>query len=238
MQSLLPTVVTVAIVVLSTTSFPPVTCRKNIDKSIFHPSVLYTVSILSDEQRANQYIFEDTFVQAVYGSDILMDLFDLTKSTAVEVSHFNEDQFKETLALLGAIHPEKIANFASRPMVQNFRVFTREEMVRVYSSWASGYTDSQGILTQDNAKDLAKQYANFFEQSAQDTVVEGDPSSKFPAISNGFLQYLKSIETLSADNGWKVAIYYESEWLLTAAETPASRDLFVKCSAVANGDPN
>ncbi|GFY50013.1 uncharacterized protein TNIN_76601 [Trichonephila inaurata madagascariensis] len=206
MQSLLPTVVTVVIVVLSTTSFTPVTCRKDIDKRVFHPSVLYTVSILTDEQRADQDIFVDTFVQAVHDSDTLMDLFDLTESTSVEVSHFAEDQFKDTLALLGATHPEKIANFATRPM--------------------------------DNAKDLAKQYANFFEKSAKDTVVEGDPSSKFPAISNGFLQYLKSIETLTADNGWKVAIYYESEWLLTAAETPDSRDLFVKCSAEANGDPN
>ncbi|GFR18131.1 uncharacterized protein TNCT_665191 [Trichonephila clavata] len=238
MQSLLQTVATVVIVVLCTTSFTTVTCRRDIDKSIYHPSMLYTVSILSDEQRADQDIFVDTFVQAVYDSDTLMDLFDLTESTAVEVSHFAEDQFKDTLALLGATHPEKIANFATRPMVQNFRVFTRKEMVRVYSSWAAGYTDSQGILTQDNAEDLAKQYANIFEKSAKDTVVEGDPSSKFPAISNGFLEYLKSIETLSADNGWKVATYYESEWLLTAAETPASRDLFVKCSAEANGDPN
>ncbi|GFY77169.1 hypothetical protein TNIN_480781, partial [Trichonephila inaurata madagascariensis] len=66
------------------------TCRKDIDKRVFHPSVLYTVSILTDEQRADQDIFVDTFVQAVHDSDTLMDLFRL-RSTSVEVSHFAEE---------------------------------------------------------------------------------------------------------------------------------------------------
>ncbi|GFQ68553.1 uncharacterized protein TNCT_108581, partial [Trichonephila clavata] len=274
--------------------------QANIGKSIFHPSVVYTVSILSDDQRTDQDTFVDTFVQLVYESDSLMDLFDFSKTPAIEYTqhaykngpvpelasqiakhpippHNNrpksnlslisgygqpvremasDDRPKSeekgheqilgdcirhlvtVLASLGARKPEKIADFSTRPMAQNFNVFTREEMVRVYSSVAASYLDSQGILTQDNAKDLANQYANTFEKSANETVVEDDPTSKFEAVGNGLMEFLMSVDTMTVEKGWVGAIYYESEWLLTAAETPASRDLFVRCSAEANGDPN
>ncbi|GFQ68550.1 uncharacterized protein TNCT_108561 [Trichonephila clavata] len=236
MNSLFQTLLKATVVVLYTTTFSPVQANK--EKSIFHPSVVYTVSILSDDQRTDQDTFIDTFVQLVYESDSLMDLFDLSKTPAIEYTQHAYKHFVTVLASLGARKPEKIADFSTRPMAQNFNVFTREEMVRVYSSVAASYLDSQGILTQDNAKDLANQYANTFEKSANETVVEDDPTSKFEAVGNGLMEFLMSVDTLTVEKGWVGAIYYESEWLLTAAETPASRDLFVRCSAEANGDPN
>ncbi|GFY18440.1 uncharacterized protein TNCV_2396681 [Trichonephila clavipes] len=235
MNSLLQTIFTVTFVVLYTTTFSPV---QAVEKSIFRPSVVYTVSILSDDQRSDQDNFVDTFVQLVYESDTLKDLFDLSESPAIEYAQHAYNDFVTILTSLGAIDPDKTADFATRPMAQNFKVFTREEMVRVYSNVASSYLDSQGILTQDNAQDLANQLASTFEKSAKETVVEGDPTSKFSAVGNGFIEFLMSNDNLTVEKVWVVAIYYESEWLLTAAETPASRDLFVKCSAEANGDPN
>ncbi|PRD28274.1 UNVERIFIED_CONTAM: hypothetical protein NCL1_32900 [Trichonephila clavipes] len=235
MNSLLQTIFTVTFVVLYTTTFSPV---QAVEKSIFRPSVVYTVSILSDDQRSDQDNFVDTFVQLVYESDTLKDLFDLSESPAIEYAQHAYNDFVTVLTSLGAIDPDKTADFATRPMAQNFKVFTREEMVRVYSNVASSYLASQGILTQDNAQDLANQLASTFEKSAKETVVEGDPTSKFSAVGNGFIEFLMSNDNLTVEKVWVLAIYYESEWLLTAAETPASRDLFVKCSAEANGDPN
>ncbi|GFY41904.1 uncharacterized protein TNIN_247521 [Trichonephila inaurata madagascariensis] len=174
------------------------------EKSIFHPSVVYTVSILSDDQRTDQDTFVDTFVQLVYKSDILKDLFDLSETPAIEFAGYVHKHFVPMLASLGARNPEKIADFATRPMAQNFKLFTREEMVRVYSSVAASYLYSQGILIQDNAKDLANQYANTFEKSANETVVENDPTSKFKAIGNGLMEFLMSKDTLTVEKpGWE-----------------------------------
>ncbi|GFQ68547.1 uncharacterized protein TNCT_108531 [Trichonephila clavata] len=214
------------------------TVQANIEKSVFRPSVVYTVSILSDDQRTDQDTFVDTFVQLVYESDTLKDLFDLSETPAIEYAQHAYNDFVTVLTSLGATDPNKTADFATRPMAQNFKVFTREEMVNVYSNKASSYAYSEGILNQDNAKDLAIQYANTFEKTAKEYVVEGDPTSKFQAIGNGFIEFLMSIDNVTVAKGWVVAISYETDWLMLAAETPASRDLFVKCSAEANGDPN
>ncbi|GFY41902.1 uncharacterized protein TNIN_247501 [Trichonephila inaurata madagascariensis] len=208
------------------------------EKSIFHPNIVYTVSILSDDQRTDQDTFVDTFVQLVYESNTLKDLFDLSETPAIEFASYAHKHIATELASLGAKNPERVADFATRPMAQNFKVFTREEMVRVYSSVAASYLYSQGILMQDNAQDLANEYANSFEKSANETVVENDPTTKFKAVGNGFMEFLMSKGTLTHEKAWTVAIITKASGLLTAAETPASRDLFVRCSAEANGDPN
>ncbi|GFY18399.1 uncharacterized protein TNCV_2396281 [Trichonephila clavipes] len=213
--------------------------QANADKSYFHPSVLYTVSILSDDQRTDQDTFVDTFVQLVYESDTLKDLFDLSETPAIGYSHHAYNDSVIVLTSLGATNPDKIADFETRPMAQNFKVFTREEMVTVYSNKASSYAYSQGILTQNNAKYLAVQYANIYEKTAKEYVVEGDPTSKYQAIGNGFIQFVMSIDdNLTVEKGWVLAIFYESYWLMLAAETPASRVLFENCSAEADHDSN
>ncbi|GFY59340.1 uncharacterized protein TNIN_278521 [Trichonephila inaurata madagascariensis] len=206
---------------------------------MFRPSVFYIVSLLSDDQRTDQYTFVDTFVQLVYGSDTLKDLFDLSETPAIGYARNAYNDFVNVLTSLGANDPDKIADFATRPMAQNFKIFTREEMVTVYSNKASSYAYSQGILTQNNAKDLAIQYANIYEKTAKEYVVEGDPTSKYQAIGKGFIQFLMSIEdNLTVEKAWVVAIFYEIDWLMLAAETPASRVLFGNCSAEVNGDFN
>ncbi|GFY58607.1 uncharacterized protein TNIN_487441 [Trichonephila inaurata madagascariensis] len=139
------------------------------------------------------------------------------------------------LTSLGARNPEKTVDFTTRPMTQNFKVFTREEMVRAYAGYVASNLGSRGILTQEFATDLA----NTYEISANETVVKGDPTSKFNAVGNGLQEFLMSKVPLTGEKCyWKGAVYYESQWLLTAAESSASRDLFVRCSAEANGDPN
>ncbi|GFY18378.1 uncharacterized protein TNCV_2396071 [Trichonephila clavipes] len=103
---------------------------------------------------------------------------------------------------LGARDPEKIADFTTRSMAQNFKVFTREEMIRVYAGFAASYLGSQRILTQDCTKDLA----NTYEKSANETVVEDDPTSKFKAVENELTEFLMSEDTLTGENCWKGAI--------------------------------
>ncbi|GFS73007.1 uncharacterized protein NPIL_323741, partial [Nephila pilipes] len=95
-----------------------------------------------------------------------------------------------------------------------------------------------GVLTQENADLLGSQFTLFFEDSSRKYVKEGDPTSKFPAITEGIVVFLKSIGPLTYEEGLTVSISYESEWLLKAVETPYSTKLFYRCSFEADGDPN
>ncbi|GFT14567.1 uncharacterized protein NPIL_538501 [Nephila pilipes] len=237
MNSILQAVFKVTFVVLCTSNFKSVICHEY-DENTFRPSIAYRVKILSDDERADQDTFVNTFVEEVRGSDTLKDMFDLSETPALAYSRHAYNDFVRVLTSLGADDPDTIADFATRPMRKNFDFFTREEIVRVYANKASCYADSQGLLSQDNAEDLAKQYASAFEQSAQENLKEGDPTSKFTAIGNGFIQFLMSIDTLNVEKGWVVAISYESEWLLTAVENQNSTNLFYRCSFEADGDPN
>ncbi|GFY59339.1 uncharacterized protein TNIN_278511, partial [Trichonephila inaurata madagascariensis] len=198
------------------------TCQENGDESndeIFYPGVAYNVTILSDEQRTPVNTFVDTFVKAVYGSDTLKNVFDISETSAQQFTRFVYGHFIDLLKSVNAKDPEPIADFGTRPMGQNFDVFTLKEMLRVYSNTVSSYALSEGALTQDNAKDLAMRYVDIMEKQAKKNVKQGDPTSKYPAIGDGILEFFKSVSTVDVDKVWKIAIYFGSEWLLTAAET-------------------
>ncbi|GFY18401.1 uncharacterized protein TNCV_2396301 [Trichonephila clavipes] len=133
------------------------------------------------------------------------------------VSRLNCDDFSDLLKSVNAKDPEPIVDFGTRPMGQNFDVFTLKEMLRVYSNTVSSYALSEGALSEDNANDLAMRYVDIMEKQAKENVKQDDPTSKYPANSRIF-----QVSTVDVDKVWKIAIYFDSEWLLTAAETSRS----------------
>ncbi|GFY18387.1 uncharacterized protein TNCV_2396161 [Trichonephila clavipes] len=217
----------VSFTVLYLVYLTPVICQANIYGTIFRPTLSYTVDILSDAQRTNQDLYVSTFVQKVYDSNTLINLFDISQSPASAYANHVYGDFINVLASLGEPLPEIMADFATRPMYV-FDFFTLEVMVRLSANVMAVYTDSQGLLT--DPQELATRYANFCEERARASVVASDPTSKFRAITDSFVDYLKSIEMLSAENGRKLVIIYGSEWLLLAAETSAGRDLRARCT--------
>ncbi|GFS92526.1 uncharacterized protein NPIL_581171 [Nephila pilipes] len=130
---------------------------------------------------------------------------------------------------LNAEDPATIADFATRPMVQNFNVFTWDVMVRVYANVAANYAYSVGKLTSKSAKSLAEKYTNSFMKTAKKYAGKGKPQSKFFGVGNGLINFLKSLQPLTVDKLWKVAVSYESEWLLAAVEVGGSNDIYDKC---------
>ncbi|GFS41831.1 uncharacterized protein NPIL_100481 [Nephila pilipes] len=177
------------------------------DSGEFHPSLAYNVMILSDDQRTLIHTFVNTFVQAVYDSDALKDVFNISETPAPQFTHFVYSHFIDLLKSVGATDQQTIADFGTRSMAQNFDVFKLDEMLRVYSNTVSSYALSEGALTQDNAKDLAKRYVEIMEKQAKKNVVKGDPTSKYHAIGDGILAFFKSVSTVTVDKVWKIAIY-------------------------------
>ncbi|GFY18452.1 uncharacterized protein TNCV_2396801 [Trichonephila clavipes] len=119
-------------------------------------------------------------------------------------------------------------------MAQNFDTFEVEDMVRVYANFPAIYAYSEGVLTRDNAEALAGRYIRMMEESAKNTVVEGNYTSKFTAITDGFDHFLNSMGTLSISKMWKLAIYYHHQWLLTGVDLGRKNHLYNECIDEAN----
>ncbi|GFS92530.1 uncharacterized protein NPIL_581191 [Nephila pilipes] len=197
------------------------------NSSLFHPIISYNVKVISDNSSISSFV--KTFVKEVYDSDTLYDLFDLSQSPAIAYKQHAYNDFKTVSTGLLADNPDVIADFATRPMIQNFNVFTRDVMVRVYANLAANYAYSIGVLNANNAESLAKKYAKDFTETAKEYVKKDDPESKFFGVGNGIIKFLKSLQPLTVDKVWQVAFLYESEWLLAAVEVGGSNDIYDKC---------
>ncbi|GFY58603.1 uncharacterized protein TNIN_487411 [Trichonephila inaurata madagascariensis] len=195
--------------------------------SIFHPAISYDVKVISDNSSISSFV--TAFVKDVYDSDTLYDLFDLSQSPAIDYQQHAYGDFKKVSKSVNADDPDTIADFATRPMVQNFNVFTRDVMVRVYANVAANYAYSIGALNSNNAVRLAKKYAQAFTKTAKKNVVKGKPESKFSGVGEGIIAFLSQLEPLTVDKVWQVAVSYESQWLLAAVEAGGSNDIYDKC---------
>ncbi|GFY41901.1 uncharacterized protein TNIN_247491 [Trichonephila inaurata madagascariensis] len=222
----------VILVVLYATNFTPVTSQD--DNKDLRQTVAFDVSILSHRQRVPVDVFVDVFVRRVYASETLRELFDISYTSPVKFSFHVHKTFVLTSEALGTPNYENIAELATRPMAQNFDVFTREDMVRVYANYPAVYAYSEGNLTKENALRLAIEYVNMMENSAKDTVVKGDYTTKFTAITNGIDQFLKSMGNLTIPKMWKLAFYYHHQWLLTGVELHRKNHLYNDCIDKAN----
>ncbi|GFQ75465.1 uncharacterized protein TNCT_123871 [Trichonephila clavata] len=223
----------VIVVVLCTANFTPVTCEDSGED--LRQKVAFNVSMLSGRQRASQDAFVDAVVEGIYSSKTLSDLFDISYTSPVKFSFHVHKIFVLTSQALGAADFENIAELATRPMAQNFDTFEVEDMVRVYANYPAIYAYSEGILTRNNAEALAGRYIRILEKSARTTVVEGDYTSKFTAITDGFDHFLNSIDRhLSISKMWKLAIYYHHQWLLTGVDLGRKNHLYNECIDDAN----
>ncbi|GFS59798.1 uncharacterized protein NPIL_431791 [Nephila pilipes] len=180
----------------------------------------------------------DVFNREVENSDTLKNLFDLNHLRGLEVIRVAYDDFVAILTHLGIEDPKVIADLAARPMRNNFDIYKGEVTRKVYPSVVCNYAFTQGVLTQESAEHLGLQFSNFFEESAKEYVEEGDIASRFLAITQGITKFLDFIGPLNYERSLMLTFLFETEWLLGAIETQYSRDVFYKCSAEADGDPN
>ncbi|GFT26402.1 uncharacterized protein NPIL_277881, partial [Nephila pilipes] len=117
----------------------------------------------------------------------------------------------------GVFKSELAAEFASRPIKYNFLILPLETMVRVYGNVMGRFFYSEGILTEENAQNLALEYAKSFEESAKRNLSD-QYNSKLLAIGEGFIGFLLSHITMSPEKGWRFAIFYGDTWLLETLE--------------------
>ncbi|GFS92544.1 uncharacterized protein NPIL_581241 [Nephila pilipes] len=216
------------------------------ENSVFHPIISYDIKVISDNSTISDFV--STFVKLVYASDTLKDLFDVGDAPS---SAFRDHTYKGPASLEWSLSTallptpsrkdvksddgEIIADFATRPIVQNFETIPRDVVVRIYANTAANILYSNGKLSSTNdAEKLAKKYAKEFTENAKKYVKKGDYESKFDAIAQGIIKFVLGIEKLTQDLLWKVAFFYESQFLLAAVELGYTNDAYDQCAKEAN----
>ncbi|GFY18479.1 uncharacterized protein TNCV_2397061 [Trichonephila clavipes] len=224
----------VTFVALNAAIFTSASCDDDSDEESFFSFISYDVQILSDEQRTSLKTFVNTVVETVYGRDTLRDVFDISDSTALQFQQYSYQVTYDILKELGSRKSDVLADFATRPIAQNFEYISRETLVTVYANVLASY--SREVLTEDNASEFAIRYTNYTENQAKNLVVQGVTTSKYQALAGGFLDYMSSVGTITVEKAQALCVLFQSQWLFVASETKSSNDLYMKCVTDANGD--
>ncbi|GFS92539.1 uncharacterized protein NPIL_581221 [Nephila pilipes] len=202
------------------------------NSSVFHPIISYDVKIISDNSSISSFV--SAFVKEAYNSDTLSKLFDVGNIPATAFRHFAYEDFKKVIYDNNLPNAETIAkvnaDFATRPISQNFKVIPRDVMIRIYANIAANYINSIGKLTSQNAESLAKKYANDTKETAKMYEKNGDVESQFNGIAQGLVNFVISLQKLTPDLSWKTGFLFESQYLLAAVEVGGSNDIYDKCA--------
>ncbi|GFR18127.1 uncharacterized protein TNCT_665171 [Trichonephila clavata] len=136
--------IVVTFVVLNATIFTSASCDDDSDEESFFSFLSYEVKTLSDEQRTPLETFVNTVVDAVYRSDTLKDVFDISDRPSIQFSQFSYQTTFEILEALGSSHSDVLADFATRPIAQNYQSITREHSLQfIPISWPPTHTLSE-----------------------------------------------------------------------------------------------
>ncbi|GFS92532.1 uncharacterized protein NPIL_581201 [Nephila pilipes] len=228
MKSILPKWCELSFIILLFAYLKTVACDSpDPDSSVFHPIISYDVNVISDNSSESTFI--RTFVHQVCTSKTLADLFDIRPATATQIKQHAYNDFINVINENNLDDAEMIADFATRPIDQNFKVIPEEVLVRIYANLAANFLDSIGKLTSKNAEKLAKKYAKDLTKAAKKYVKGGDVESKFTAVAQGVIKFILSLQKLTQDEAWKVAFLYQSQFLLAAVEVGGSNDIYDQC---------
>ncbi|GFS92546.1 uncharacterized protein NPIL_581251 [Nephila pilipes] len=203
------------------------------ENSVFHPIISYDIKVISHNSTIRDFV--STFVKQVYDSDTLTDLFDITAATSTGLRNHAYNDFIKIINQNNLDDAELIADFATRPINQNFDTIPRDVLVRIYANIAANFLYSIGKFSSKNdAESLAKQYAKDFSDAAEKFVKDGDVETKYDAIAGGIINFIVPIQKVTQDEVWKVAFLFESQFLLAAVELGYTNDAYDQCAKAAN----
>ncbi|CAL1264188.1 unnamed protein product [Larinioides sclopetarius] len=158
--------------------------------------------------------FVSTFVKAVQSSKVLSELFGFFSHTsAIEFSNGKYPEVLEALTEIGAPNPEFASQQAVESIAESFDTLTSDIVIHVYANSIAKYIFTQGILTPQNAAQLAKKYADAMEEAASCN------DSEYAALKEGYVNFLNSLDLFSPDKALLIALQYANEWKLAAKPT-------------------
>ncbi|GFS70197.1 uncharacterized protein NPIL_511211 [Nephila pilipes] len=161
--------------------------------------------------------FVGAFVQNVESSMALTQLLDLSQTTGQQYAQFLYKYCLSWLLKMGVLNGRIAAEFATRPVAQNFPNLPLSTMSRVYGNIAARFLFSVEILNRENAELLGTEYAKMLEKSAK-RYGYSQPDSKCVAIFEGLSNFSSFVTPMTPEKAWKLTLTYGIVFLFEAIE--------------------
>ncbi|GFS70193.1 uncharacterized protein NPIL_511201 [Nephila pilipes] len=177
------------------------------------PSARYpnnaTAAVVEPEVAA----FVTALTRDIKSSKILSQLFDFRDTTGLEFAQFTYEFYLYWLRRWKTDDPEIAAEFASRPIAQNFPNLPLDPMIRTHGNVYGRFLYTEEILNQSNAQKLASILSKSLMESAKRNW-NTRTDSKYLAIGLGCINFLSSAVRMTPAKGWKLAIIFGDSFLM------------------------
>ncbi|GIY29910.1 RP1-2 domain-containing protein [Caerostris darwini] len=149
--------------------------------------------------------FVSTFTNVLQSSPVLPNLFDLSELQPAALSNFQFEFISKRCRKVGCANSDLIARKVSEP-VNQLKVLSVPVILKMYVNSLANYLSDEGVLNSANAASLAMAYSKVMEESAASFVVNDNPDSKFSALTEGFINMLKSVGAFSPEKTPDMAV--------------------------------
>ncbi|CAL1264187.1 unnamed protein product [Larinioides sclopetarius] len=160
-------------------------------------------------------LYTNTLLEAIYSTDVLREVFDLSQTTAMQYVDFFRVYGRNYLLSLCIENADELVEFAFRGVEVYFDVLTLPIVARFYANSAANFLFTDGFLRIHNAEDLALEYARSMADCAKDSL-NSDPSSKFQVLADGFVNYFDSLGLSTKEKVPFLVFYVGNEWFVAA----------------------
>ncbi|XP_055946205.1 uncharacterized protein LOC129976589 isoform X2 [Argiope bruennichi] len=184
----------------------------------FGPSSLidptYQIAPIANPLPVEKFVSE--LNSAVYSSDTLPDIFDLTDLSPGNFSRLLYDYVYENAGKVVHSNPDHVASITTTPINERIITYTSPILVDIFSNTVAKYLFDKGALNTSNASSLAREYAKFLKESADRNLKKGTPESKVLTLSDGFIDFMNSVGHFSNNAIEEQARYFATEVIRSA----------------------
>ncbi|KAF8777391.1 uncharacterized protein LOC129976588 [Argiope bruennichi] len=155
--------------------------------------------------------FVTKFNSAVYNSKVLPYIFDIKELSPEAFSKFLYDNVFSRGPHVFSSNPQNITSIVSIPNIDRINTYTPPILLDIYSNAIAKYLFNEGTLDLSNISFAPRKYARILEKRAKRCWKKETPESKFLALGDGFIDYMRSIDHFTTNTMNGLANYFANE---------------------------
>ncbi|GIY19523.1 hypothetical protein CDAR_464771 [Caerostris darwini] len=171
--------------------------------------------------------FTSNFINAAYSSEMLRNTFDFSDISPATLRNSLYDQSSVVLKDYGFTNPFFYSNYAVQPITDYLESLTTPMMLQIYANSMGKFLDYLGILREDNAVQLALEYANKIEETAKNKLVKDNLETKMQSLIQGLRNFAESLGALSQESLVSAAYIFANEVKQTGNMFRSGGNLYV-----------
>ncbi|GIY02870.1 hypothetical protein CDAR_464781 [Caerostris darwini] len=158
---------------------------------------------------------------------MLRNTFDFSDISPATLKNFLYDQSNVVLKDYGFTNPYIYSNYAVQPITDYLESLTTPMMLQIYANSMGKFLDYLGILRDDNAVQLALEYANKIEETAKNKLMKDNLETKMESITQGFRNFAESVGAFSQESLVPAVYIFANEFKQTGNMFRSGSNLYV-----------